>query len=113
MGSGILRCLGVNSGQCGREKRLIQLYSPPVLFSGHWWMYVLDKVKKSFFVIDSRLKEDPGLERTKINKFAGNLINQLLVRAGYQSLLTKVTKTKPEQRSWLPKYIKIHEQPNP
>ncbi|MED6123202.1 hypothetical protein PIB30_046952 [Stylosanthes scabra] len=85
----------------------------PVLFSGHWWIYVLDKVKKSFFVIDSRPKEDPGPERTKINKFAGNLINQLLVRAGYQSLLTKATKTKPEQRSWLPKYIKIREQPNP
>ncbi|MED6129330.1 hypothetical protein PIB30_106899 [Stylosanthes scabra] len=43
----------------------------------------------------------------------GNLINQLLVKAGYQSLLTKATKTKPEQRSWLPKYIKIHKQPNP
>ncbi|MED6202542.1 hypothetical protein PIB30_106649 [Stylosanthes scabra] len=33
-------------------------------------MYFLDKVKKSFFVIDSRPKEDPGPERTKINKFA-------------------------------------------
>ncbi|MED6164190.1 hypothetical protein PIB30_087301, partial [Stylosanthes scabra] len=44
---------------------------------------------------------------------SGNLINLLLVRAGYHSLLTKATKTKPEQRSWLPKYIKIHEQPNP
>ncbi|MED6196271.1 hypothetical protein PIB30_045920 [Stylosanthes scabra] len=57
-----------------------------VLYSDHWWMYVLDK---------------------------GNLINQLLVRAGYHSLLTKATKNKPEQRSRLPKYIKIHEQPNP
>ncbi|MED6121965.1 hypothetical protein PIB30_035203 [Stylosanthes scabra] len=45
----------------------------PVLFSEHWWMYVLDKVKKSFFVIDSRPKEDPGPERTKINKFAEKL----------------------------------------
>ncbi|MED6163059.1 hypothetical protein PIB30_076345 [Stylosanthes scabra] len=79
----------------------------------HRYMYVLDKVKKNFFVIDSRPKEDPGPDRTKINKLAGNLINQLLVRAGYHSLLTKATKTKPGQRSWLPKYIKIHEQPNP
>ncbi|MED6162008.1 hypothetical protein PIB30_066343 [Stylosanthes scabra] len=40
----------------------------PVLFSGHWWMYVLDKMNKNFFVIDSRPKEDPGPDRTKINK---------------------------------------------
>ncbi|MED6173720.1 hypothetical protein PIB30_062296 [Stylosanthes scabra] len=85
----------------------------PVLYSDHWWMCILDKVKKNFFMIDSRPKEDPGPEITNINKFAGNLINQLLVRAGYHSLLTKATKNKPEQRSWLPKYVKIHEQPNP
>ncbi|MED6121892.1 hypothetical protein PIB30_034424 [Stylosanthes scabra] len=85
----------------------------PIIYSDHWWMYVFDKVKKNFFVIDSRPKEDPGPERTKINKFAGNLINQLLVRAVYHLLLTKVTKNKPEQKSWLPKYVKIHEQPNP
>ncbi|MED6185781.1 hypothetical protein PIB30_060392 [Stylosanthes scabra] len=83
------------------------------LITHRYWMYVLDKVKKNFFVIDSRPKEDPVPDRTKINKLAGNLINQLLVRAGYHSLLTKATKTKPEQRSWLLKYIKIHEQPNP
>ncbi|MED6209421.1 hypothetical protein PIB30_054530 [Stylosanthes scabra] len=45
----------------------------PVLFSRHWWMYVLDKVKKNFFVIDSRPKEDPGPDRTKINKLAEKL----------------------------------------
>ncbi|MED6196527.1 hypothetical protein PIB30_048311 [Stylosanthes scabra] len=45
----------------------------PVLFSGHWWMYVLDKVKKNFFVIDSRPKEYPGPDRTKINKLAEKL----------------------------------------
>ncbi|MED6162465.1 hypothetical protein PIB30_070722 [Stylosanthes scabra] len=95
------------------NKLITHRYIAPVLFSGHWWMYVLDKVKTNFFVIDSRPKEDPGQDRTKINKLVGNLINQLLVRAGYHSLLTKATKTKPEQRSWLPKYIKIHEQPNP
>ncbi|MED6172040.1 hypothetical protein PIB30_046487 [Stylosanthes scabra] len=84
----------------------------PVLYSNHWWMYVLDKDKKNFFVIDSRPKENPGPERTKINKFASNLINQLLVRAGFNSLLKKATKNRPEQKSWSAKYVKIHEQPN-
>ncbi|MED6135051.1 hypothetical protein PIB30_042663 [Stylosanthes scabra] len=30
----------------------------PVLYSNHWWMYVLDKDKKNFFVIDSKPKKD-------------------------------------------------------
>ncbi|MED6170919.1 hypothetical protein PIB30_035790 [Stylosanthes scabra] len=28
----------------------------PVIYSGHWWMYVLDKEKKTFFVVDSKRK---------------------------------------------------------
>ncbi|MED6163113.1 hypothetical protein PIB30_076722 [Stylosanthes scabra] len=30
----------------------------PVLYSDHWWMYVLDKDKKNFFVIDSRPRKN-------------------------------------------------------
>ncbi|MED6162009.1 hypothetical protein PIB30_066344 [Stylosanthes scabra] len=45
--------------------------------------------------------------------FPGQLDKSAIGQGRYHSLLTKATKTKPEQRSWLPKYIKIHEQPNP
>ncbi|MED6212485.1 hypothetical protein PIB30_083758, partial [Stylosanthes scabra] len=84
----------------------------PVLYADHWWMYVLDKTKKAFFVIDSIPKDDPGADRTKVNRFAGNLINQLLERAGFGSLLAKATKKKPAQISWYPRYVQIHKQPN-
>ncbi|MED6162583.1 hypothetical protein PIB30_071878 [Stylosanthes scabra] len=89
----------------------------PVLYSEHWWMYVLDKVKKTFFVVDSKRKDAPSSDRTRINKFAmsytnGNIINQLLVYAGYHSLFTKDTRSKPPQISWFPRYQQIHEQPN-
>ncbi|MED6132795.1 hypothetical protein PIB30_022107 [Stylosanthes scabra] len=30
----------------------------PVLYSNHWWMYVLDKDNKNFFVIDSRPRKN-------------------------------------------------------
>ncbi|MED6183786.1 hypothetical protein PIB30_040913 [Stylosanthes scabra] len=42
----------------------------------------------------------------------GNLINQLLVIAGYVSLLAKATKNKPAQISWQPRYVQIYNQPN-
>ncbi|MED6124998.1 hypothetical protein PIB30_064314 [Stylosanthes scabra] len=84
----------------------------PVLYSGHWWMYVLDKLKKTFFVVDSRRKDNPSHDRTRLNKFAGTMIDQLLVYAGYYSLLTKGIRSKPPQISWFPRYIPIHEQPN-
>ncbi|MED6113218.1 hypothetical protein PIB30_068813 [Stylosanthes scabra] len=84
----------------------------PFLYSGHWWMYVLNKVKKTFFVVDSKRKDTPSSDRTRINKFAGNMIDQLLVYVGYHSLLTKGTRSKPPQISWFPRYVPIHEQPN-
>ncbi|MED6148806.1 hypothetical protein PIB30_056377, partial [Stylosanthes scabra] len=83
-----------------------------VIYSGHWWMYVRDKEKKTFFVVDSKCKDSPSSDRTRINKFAGNMIDQLLVYAGYHSLLTKGTRCKPPQISWFPRYQQIHEQPN-
>ncbi|MED6140749.1 hypothetical protein PIB30_096410 [Stylosanthes scabra] len=32
----------------------------PVIYSGHWWMSVLDKEKKTFFVVDSKRKDAPS-----------------------------------------------------
>ncbi|MED6188040.1 hypothetical protein PIB30_082214 [Stylosanthes scabra] len=69
-------------------------------------------VKKTFFVVDSKWKDTPSSDRTRINKFAGNMIDQLLVYAGYHSLLIKGTRSKPPQISWFPRYQPIHEQSN-
>ncbi|MED6126978.1 hypothetical protein PIB30_083686, partial [Stylosanthes scabra] len=38
----------------------------PVIYSGHWWMYVLDKRKKTFFVIDSRWKDNPATTEQRL-----------------------------------------------
>ncbi|MED6207347.1 hypothetical protein PIB30_034960 [Stylosanthes scabra] len=96
-----------------KDKLITHRYTfAPVIYSGHWWMYVLGKEKKTFFVVDSKCKDAPSSDRTRINKFAGNMIDQLLVYAGYQSLLTKGTRSKPPQISWFPRYQQIHEQLN-
>ncbi|MED6182731.1 hypothetical protein PIB30_031376 [Stylosanthes scabra] len=58
--------------------------------------------KKTFFVVDSKRKDAPSSDKTKINKFAGNMIDQLLVG----------TRSKPPQISWFPRYQQIHEQLN-
>ncbi|MED6112991.1 hypothetical protein PIB30_066912 [Stylosanthes scabra] len=40
-------------------------------------------VKKTFFVVDSKRKYAPSSDKTRINKFVGNMIDQLLVYARY------------------------------
>ncbi|MED6197156.1 hypothetical protein PIB30_054077 [Stylosanthes scabra] len=42
----------------------------PVLYSEHWWLYVLDKSKQEMFVLDSKNISSPSSERTDLNKFA-------------------------------------------
>ncbi|MED6127486.1 hypothetical protein PIB30_088526 [Stylosanthes scabra] len=90
----------------------LRLVNKDKLIMHRYWMYVLDKEKKTFFVVHSKRKDAPSSDRTRINKFAGNMIDQLLVYAGYHSLLTKGTRSKPPQISWFPRYQQIHEQPN-
>ncbi|MED6121618.1 hypothetical protein PIB30_031949 [Stylosanthes scabra] len=86
----------VNSLQSNEHLKLVDNSK---LINHLYWMYILDKTKKAFFVIDSILKNDSGADRTKVNRFAGNLINQLLERAGFVSFLAKATKKKPTQIS--------------
>ncbi|MED6222135.1 hypothetical protein PIB30_061484 [Stylosanthes scabra] len=78
----------------------------PVLFSEHWWLYVLDVAEKELFVLDSKNKESPGGERTEVNRFASNILDQLLRWAGGSSMLKKGT------HSLLAKYINVPGQPN-
>ncbi|MED6137716.1 hypothetical protein PIB30_067501 [Stylosanthes scabra] len=42
----------------------------PVLYSEHWWLYVLDKSSQEMFVLDSKNISSPSSERTELNKFA-------------------------------------------
>ncbi|MED6189159.1 hypothetical protein PIB30_093105 [Stylosanthes scabra] len=41
----------------------------PVLYSEHWWLYVLDKSSQQMFVLDSNNVSSPSSERTELNKF--------------------------------------------
>ncbi|MED6150572.1 hypothetical protein PIB30_073649 [Stylosanthes scabra] len=78
----------------------------PVLYSEHWWLYVLDKSKQQMFVLDSKNITSPLSERTDLNKLASNILNQLLKWAGAPSILKKGS------LSLLPTYINIPQQPN-
>ncbi|MED6169049.1 hypothetical protein PIB30_017617 [Stylosanthes scabra] len=93
-----------------REKLISHrfLFSP-VLYSEHWWLYVLDKNEPKgpeMFILDSKNISSPTDERTTLNKFASNILNQLLRWAGAPTVLKK--------GSWslLPTYINVPQQPN-
>ncbi|MED6154001.1 hypothetical protein PIB30_107764, partial [Stylosanthes scabra] len=83
----------------------MQLFAP-VLYSEHWWMYVLDVVQREIFVLDSKNIVSCSDERTSLNKFASNILDQMLKWAGAPS------KFKKGIHSLLPRYINIPGQPN-
>ncbi|MED6122675.1 hypothetical protein PIB30_042006 [Stylosanthes scabra] len=58
------------------------------------------------FVLDSKNISSPKDERTALNKFASNILNQMLKWVGAPSILKKGS------QSLLPKYINIPQQPN-
>ncbi|MED6163049.1 hypothetical protein PIB30_076259 [Stylosanthes scabra] len=58
------------------------------------------------FVLDSKNISSPSSERTELNKFDSNILNQLLKWAGAPSILKKGS------LSLLPTYINIPQQPN-
>ncbi|MED6135398.1 hypothetical protein PIB30_046060 [Stylosanthes scabra] len=78
----------------------------PVLFSKHSSLYVLDVAEKELFVLDSKNIKSPGDERTEVNRFASNILDQLLRWAGGSSMFKKGT------HSLLAKYINVPGQPN-
>ncbi|MED6158151.1 hypothetical protein PIB30_030208 [Stylosanthes scabra] len=88
-----------------REKTSPQIF----LYSEHWWLYVLDKnvpEGPEMFIMDSKNISSPTEERTTLNKFASNILSQLLRWAGPLIILKK--------GSWslLPTYINVPQQPN-
>ncbi|MED6172679.1 hypothetical protein PIB30_052257 [Stylosanthes scabra] len=93
-----------------REKILShRFFFAPVLYSEYWWLYVLDNngpEGPEMFVMDSKNISSPTEERTTLNKFASNILSQLLRWAGAPTILKK--------GSWslLPIYINVPQQPN-
>ncbi|MED6139067.1 hypothetical protein PIB30_080389 [Stylosanthes scabra] len=63
----------------------------PVVFFNHWWLYVLDVDNKEFYIVDSVYEITPNQQRSKLHRFACNILNQLRVWAGAKSILKKGT----------------------
>ncbi|MED6197812.1 hypothetical protein PIB30_060239 [Stylosanthes scabra] len=107
-----LMCHVLNADEDEQFEKLVYcvpteiLLFAPVLYSKHWWLYVLDKSSQEMFVLDSKNISSPSSERTELNKFASNILNQLLKWAGDSSILKKGS------LSLLPTYINIPQQPN-
>ncbi|MED6129469.1 hypothetical protein PIB30_108258, partial [Stylosanthes scabra] len=68
----------------------------PILFSEHWWLYVMDIEKREFFVLDSKNIVSPSDERSSLNRFA----------VGAPSIFDQGS------CSLLPRYVNIPGQPN-
>ncbi|MED6219414.1 hypothetical protein PIB30_035630 [Stylosanthes scabra] len=86
-----------------------RFFFAPVLYSKHWWLYVMDKngpEGPEMFVLDSKNICSPIEERTTLNKFASNILSQLLRWAGVPTILKKGS------LSLLPTYINVSQQPN-
>ncbi|MED6105963.1 hypothetical protein PIB30_000085 [Stylosanthes scabra] len=75
----------------------------PVLYSEHWWLYVLDKNVPEMFVLDSKNISSPIDERTTLNKFGSNIMNQLLKWAEAPSILKKGSWSLPTRYVNIPK----------
>ncbi|MED6145836.1 hypothetical protein PIB30_028822 [Stylosanthes scabra] len=78
----------------------------PILFSQHWWLYILDVQKKHLFVLDSKNVVSPTPERTEMGKFASNILDQLLRWASKGSMFKK------GHTCLMSMYINIPQQPN-
>ncbi|MED6152385.1 hypothetical protein PIB30_091560 [Stylosanthes scabra] len=65
-----------------REAEMDLVLFAPVLYGNHWWLYVIQVKGKKFFVLDSKNIKNPSGERMKLNRFASNVIDQILVYAG-------------------------------
>ncbi|MED6106760.1 hypothetical protein PIB30_007420 [Stylosanthes scabra] len=60
-----------------------------VLYSRHWWLYVLDVANREFYIVDSVFGGDHDQQRQKLHRFGCNVLDQLQVWAGAKSLIKK------------------------
>ncbi|MED6215935.1 hypothetical protein PIB30_003142 [Stylosanthes scabra] len=84
---------------------MVMLFAP-VLYSHHWWLYVLDVDNKEFYIADSVFGVDSDADRNKLHRFACNILNQLGVWAGAQSLIKKRSITL--QLSQIPQIVGVY-----
>ncbi|MED6109687.1 hypothetical protein PIB30_035955 [Stylosanthes scabra] len=82
-----------------------------ILYSHHWWLYVLDVTNKKFYVLDLKNSEPRRGDRNKLNRFASNVLDQMRVRAGVETVFSRMTKNMVTH-SLFPKYIRVPKQPN-
>ncbi|MED6158263.1 hypothetical protein PIB30_031102 [Stylosanthes scabra] len=61
----------------------------PVLYSEHWWIYVVDVAQLEIFVLNSKNIVSPNDERTTLNQFASNILDQMLRWARAPSMFKK------------------------
>ncbi|MED6224365.1 hypothetical protein PIB30_083249 [Stylosanthes scabra] len=83
----------------------------PILYSHHWWLYVLDVTHRKFYVLDSKDSEPRLGDRNKPNRFASNVLDQMRVRAGAEMMFPRMTRNMVTH-SLFPKYISVPKQPN-
>ncbi|MED6112729.1 hypothetical protein PIB30_064269 [Stylosanthes scabra] len=79
----------------------------PVVFSNHWWLYVLDVDNKEFYIINSVYGITLNQQRSKLHRFTCNILNQLRVWVEAQSILKKGT------ISLQLRCVEVPKQPNP
>ncbi|MED6145105.1 hypothetical protein PIB30_021914 [Stylosanthes scabra] len=85
----------------------------PILYSHHWWLYVLDVKKKKLYVLDSLNPKTTGSsERMKLNRFASNILDQMMVYAGAETMFPGPITTQVASHTLLPKYIRVPKQTN-
>ncbi|MED6138828.1 hypothetical protein PIB30_078167 [Stylosanthes scabra] len=79
---------------------LVQLFAL-VLYTQHWWLYVLDVKKRKFYALDSLNSTAPG----------SNVFDQMWVHAGARTLLPNMTRN-VASHSLFAKYVPLPKQPN-
>ncbi|MED6178527.1 hypothetical protein PIB30_108508, partial [Stylosanthes scabra] len=84
----------------------------PILYGSHWWLYVIQVKGKKFYVLDSKNIKNPSGERMKLNRFASNVINQILVYARGETMFPGSITRHVGSHSLLPKYVSVPKQPN-
>ncbi|MED6163965.1 hypothetical protein PIB30_085081 [Stylosanthes scabra] len=83
----------------------------PILYSHHWWLYVLDVTNKKFYILDSKNGEPRRGDRNKLNRFASNVLDQMRGRAGAETMFPRMTRNMVTHYLF-PKYIRVPKQPN-
>ncbi|MED6111477.1 hypothetical protein PIB30_052665 [Stylosanthes scabra] len=77
------------------------------------WLYMIQVKGKKLFVLDSKNIKNPSGERMKLNRFASNVIDQILVYAGGrgETMFPGPITRQVASHSLLPKYVTVPKQP--